>query len=196
MRRERSEGGSLLSADPIERRQIIEKYQGLISESESLADRIVRRDALIAASEVLESLPISGDLDQNKRSLCHLFDSADDWVIREFQTGLGPRAILTYVDGLVDQEQIDRHVLSPLMNAASPDGDSPAQSTTQLVLKQIVYDSQVECVTSMRDVVDGVLHGDAALFLDGEMQALVISERAHDKRPVGEPETEAVIRGP
>ncbi len=41
-----------------------------------------------------------------------------------------------------------------------------------------------------------MLHGDAALFLDGGDRALFVSERDYEKRGVGEPETESIIRGP
>ena len=117
-------------------------------------------------------------------------------MIREVRTGLGPDALLTYVDGLVAKDHLDRQVLSPLMSMALPNSDTTGEDAIQLILEHVIHDSQVECVSTMREVVDAVLHGDAALFVDGEMQALVISERAYDKRGVDEPETEAVIRGP
>ena len=82
------------------------------------------------------------------------------------------------------------------MSMALPNSDTTGEDAIQLILEHVIHDSQVECVSTIREVVDAVLHGDAALFIDGEMQALVISERAYDKRSVDEPETEAVIRGP
>lgn len=202
-----------MGADPSERREIIEEHQGLIAESEQLSDRVARRDALIAASDVLEGLPVSDDLDQNKRCLCHLFEAAADWVMREFKTGFGVTALLTYVDGLVDRDHIDRHVLAPLMrvspslpkkgehSVALSIGDDTSEADNahgmlRQVLEQVVHNSQVSIATMMRDVVDAIVHGDAALFIDGEAGAIIISERAYDNRTVDEPETEAVIRGP
>lgn len=185
-----------MSTDSAERRQILDEYEGLISQAESLKDRFVRRDALFAASEVLERLPISDDLNQNRRSLSHLFDRASDWVIRGFRTSQGREGFVTYIDGLTDRDRLDLHVVAAVIEADHHDFDGQTKSLIETVCQRVVHSSQLETAANLRDVVDSILHGDAALFLDGEDRALIVSERAYDKRAVGEPETEAVIRGP
>jgi Integral membrane protein (PIN domain superfamily) len=190
-----------LKSDSVERHVILEEYEGLIAQAESLKDRFVRRDAVFAASAVLERLPISDDLDQNRRSLSHLFHLASDWVMREFRTAQGREGFVTYIDGLIDRDRLDRHVVAALMAADEQDFTGPAlngasQDLIEVVRERIVRASQVDTASNLRTVVDAVLHGDAALFLDGEDRALIISERDYEKRSVGEPETEAVIRGP
>ena len=196
-----------MKSDSVERHVILEEYDGLIAQAESLKDRFVRRDAVFAASAVLERLPISDDLDQNRRSLAHLFHLASDWVIREFRTAQGRDGFVTYIDGLIDRDRLDRHVVAALMAAdeqdftgatlnGGPTLNGTSHNLIEVVRQRIVRASQVDTASNLRAVVDAVLHGDAALFLDGEDQALIISERDYEKRGVGEPETEAVIRGP
>lgn len=200
-----------MSASRSDRAQILDEYQGLIAESESIEGRAARRDALIAAMQVLERLPISDDLEQNRRALCHLFDAASDWVLRPLRLAGGHDAIITYIEGLVDKDALDKHVISPLMRfdgvaRPAPDGfhgyaaggSTPAGSPGLIdhIKLRVLEDSQVEVIESIKDLVDGMLHGDTGLLVAGENKALSISSRAYEKRGVGEPDTESVIRGP
>lgn len=190
-----------MGATRSQRAKVIDDYQGLIAESESLHDRATRRDALMAAAHVLEHLPISDDLEQNRRTLSHLFEGASDWVLRPFRLPDEREAIVTYIEGLVDKESLDDHVLSPLMryggmlSPAGPGDSSPDGMIDHLKLR-VLEDSQLKITTSIRELVDGLLHGDTGLLVQGETRGLVISWRAYEKRDVDEPETESVIRGP
>jgi len=55
---------------------------------------------------------------------------------------------------------------------------------------------EVKQVDTMYDIIDASLSGDAVLMVEGLNQALVISAKGWDKRPVSEPDTETVVRGP
>src|SRR5690606_34968357 len=49
---------------------------------------------------------------------------------------------------------------------------------------------------SLDAALHAVLSGDTALFVDGAGQALIIGSKGWKSRPVEEPQTEALIRGP
>ena len=190
-----------MSASRSERAKYIDEYQGLISQSESLGDRAARRDALIAAAEVLERLPISDELEQNRRTLGHLFEGASDWVQRPLRLANGCEALITYIEGLVDKDSLDEHVVSPLVRcdghmSAIPAGSGNQAGLIDHIRLRVLESSQVTVAQNIKELVDGMLHGDACLLVHGEARALIISDRAYEKRRVGEPETESVIRGP
>src|SRR5690606_9950386 len=115
-----------LKSDSVERHVILEEYEGLIAQAESLKDRFVRRDAVFAASAVLERLPISDDLDLNRRSRVRLFPLARDWVMRELRTAQGREGFVAYFDGLIDVDRLDRRVVAALMAADEQNFTGPA----------------------------------------------------------------------
>src|SRR5690606_12934458 len=150
-----------LKSDSVERHVILEEYDGLIGQAESLKDRFVRRDAVFAASAVLERLPISDDLDQNRRSLSHLFHLASDWVMREFRTAQGREGFVTYIDGLIDRDRLDRHVVAALMAAdeqdftgatlnGGPTLNGTSHNLIEVVRQRIVRASQVDTASNLR----------------------------------------------
>ena len=184
-----------------ERARILDEYRGMIAESESLKGRAARRDALMAAVGVLEHLPISDQLHQNQRTLGHLFAAASDWVLRPLRLAQGREALVTYIEGLVEKESLERHVIAALMRfdgvpASGGEAESGPPDLVEHIKLRILQDSQVREIHTIKDAVDGMLHGDTCLLVDGETRGLLVSARAYEKRGVGEPETESVIRGP
>jgi len=184
-----------------ERARILDEYRGMIAESESLKGRAARRDALMAAVGVLEHLPISDQLHQNQRTLGHLFAAASDWVLRPLRLAQGREALVTYIEGLVDKASLERHVIAALMRfdgvpASGGEAESGPPDLVEHIKLRILQDSQVREIHTIKDAVDGMLHGDTCLLVDGETRGLLVSARAYEKRGVGEPETESIIRGP
>ncbi|NLG70328.1 MAG: hypothetical protein GX496_12340, partial [Firmicutes bacterium] len=66
----------------------------------------------------------------------------------------------------------------------------------QALEQRVVAVSQVRRAATVREVAAAVLHGSAALLVDGEPTALLLDVRAFEHRTVDEPRIESVIRGP
>ncbi|MBW5446505.1 spore germination protein [Cohnella sp. CFH 77786] len=124
----------------------------------------------------------------------------DDIVFRSFDAQIiGPiRAFICYNSGLVGQAMIHEHILKPLMEVGNNERRAPDTSINQLslALSQILNASSVREIRTIEEATNEILSGQTALFLDGFDSALSIETRDVEHRPISEPATEAVVRGP
>ncbi|HEY8449722.1 MAG TPA: spore germination protein, partial [Bacillota bacterium] len=186
-----------LGPSKVELSNLLLEYERRIERLGSIKERARRLQLLLTATEALEDLPLSDMLSLNVRTFTHLFDGSSDWIVRSFRIAGGRDAVVMYFDGLTDAKRIDAFVVRPLMYEAFPIRSAvDHEQVRHLLQRHAVALSQIRTVGSVREVADCLLHGDAALLLDGDATALVLSARQFDKRQVSEPETEAVIRGP
>lgn len=186
-----------LEASTDEASQVLARYQQRLEQLGSIKDRAQRLQALLTGTETLEDLPLSDNLTLNVRTLEHLLEECSDWVIREFRISGGRDAVLTYFDGIADRNDLDDFVMKPLLYDAFPiRGPVGAEEVRSVLEQHAIPLSQVKGTGTVRELVDGLLHGDAALVIDGESTALILRARSPAHRSVTEPETEAVVRGP
>jgi spore germination protein KA len=136
---------------------------------------------------------ITPDLSANLANLKQRFANCSDLVYREFFIFQIKKAVLLYIDGLNDSNQLELHLLKQLMT--SPSMNSRALPIKQLLEKNVTI-AQTKEVQIFAEVIDHVLAGEAVLLVDGETTAIVLSAKKWDHRSVEEPLSEAVIRGP
>jgi spore germination protein KA len=120
-----------------------------------------------------------------------------DLIIRQFTMGINQdlKAAIVYIDGLVDKKQIEWSILKPLMAPAAiiaplSMGDLLAQTAAQLISV-----GEAKEQDDFVRIVDSVLAGSTALFIDGSAAAVIINTPGWEKRSIIEPEAEVNIRG-
>lgn len=112
-----------------------------------------------------------------------IFSRCADIVIEPFETPRG-KAMIIYIDGLVDKNMVDRDIVKPLK---SPGFSGDITMTLESPFK--------EC-TDVPGVTREVLRGNVACFY-GKCEIVRILEfREFQTRGVQEPDAEGVIRGP
>lgn len=177
--------------------QVLSEYEDQMQRLGSIKDRSQRLQQLLTATETLEELPVSDTLALNVQTLKYLFDESSDWVLRSFRIAGGREAALTYIDGITHRTDLDNLLLKPLLYDAFPiRGDGGTEQIRTLLENHAVALSQLRATGSIREVVDSIMHGDAALLIDGDASGLIVSLRNFPKRDITEPEVESVIRGP
>ena len=132
------------------------------------------------------------------------FGQNADVHIREFFIyGTDTPAAVMYVDGLVDQELVDDHLITPLMLRGVPElkQDAFIHPENAHLLKGYLKNhllpvSQVEETESLQELALGVLSGKNALIIDGMPGALLIGSAKGKTRSIEEPLSEALLRGP
>lgn len=170
-------------------------------------------------------MPVFANLDQNVDALESLFKDWGDIVRKRFllEREDGYLSIyIIYIDGLTDNEMVERTITRPFLfewrsigsvipleqKAMNPNSSSEMKVSHQY--KRIVADEQMfsdlfhnqaEAVdltekTTMMDVLDGVLKGDTAIFVDGVEKAMVLSTKKFPTRAVNFPQKEAGLKGP
>lgn len=158
-------------------------------------------------------LPISKDLKTNIKVLDEIFTDWGDIVKKEFvlERDEGPLSIyIIYIDGLTDNEMIERTITRPLIYEWRENELIQAQRTkkepeadgeyTKNILKRILY-YQVETVDlaekdTLMDSIGCMLNGDTIIFVDGVDKTLVLSTKKLPSRSIDSPKKEGGLKGP
>ncbi|MEV5026783.1 spore germination protein [Paenibacillus sp. LPE1-1-1.1] len=137
---------------------------------------------------------LSTKLAENEEMLREIFQACSDIVFRPISSN--PRVLLIYTDGLIDTKTLDKVVLSPILFNETTRGLNGDLTSGRIIQEQMVAISQIQTVSTVGDVSDGILKANIVLLVDGENKALIADLKGFEKRTVEEPAGEASIRGP
>jgi spore germination protein KA len=149
----------------------------------------------------LKKRELSFSIEENEKIIKELYyvEINKDIVIRHFIIpGVKPvKAMLVFMEGMIDKELINLAVLQPLMLL---DKEKQAlQGDSDNLLKQLISlflpSNQAQEVDNFGKVSAGLNTGDTALFLDGVNQAVLIETKGYEHRSVGKPDIEQSVRG-
>lgn len=156
-------------------------------------------------------LPIFENLDKNIDALESIFADWGDIVKKKFvlERNEGFLSVyILYIDGLTDNEMVERTITRPFLfegRKAYLEQCKGEQSRKRLqadeTMFQALFYRQSEAVdltekTDMMQVLDGVLKGDTAIFVDGVKKAMLLSTKKLPTRAVSFPQKEAGLKGP
>lgn len=163
----------------------------------------------ITNQTIYNSLPVN--IDYIKVKYNTLINS--DIVLREFNLnikGKEYKALLLFIDGMIDAKNINNFILRPLM---SKDNNSQSRSTSSAItsnisvkrvkkfnLEDYIYNTllpqnTIKKVTKFEDAFSNVNLGDCALFIDTLAIGFVIDVKGFKSRSISEPKNEIVVRG-
>lgn len=133
---------------------------------------------------------LSGILEEDFNRIKQLFAEAADFAYREIKVNAASSAMILFLNGLVNVERMELHVIHPLVS-----------KNEKLIrhmddIKGVLSSAQVLEGETFQEVIDQILAGTTVLLLDGFKKALFISEQAWEQRSVDEPVSEAVVLGP
>ncbi len=133
-------------------------------------------------------------LQSNIDYLKNLWGDHTDVVFREFHLAgdRGKKAVLIFVDGLVDKKILNDNVLTPLMLYR----EEKITDQVSFIADNILTVNSVQEETDLAKLVEGVMSGAAYILIDGCSVGLELDIRDWSARSVGEPGTEITIRGP
>lgn len=141
---------------------------------------------------------IIGDIEtsimKNKKNMDSIFKDCADivtkifWLDAEKRTGI----YLCYVDGLTDHEMLEKSLIRPLlqMDFTSYQGDLFTWLTEEKIEIADIKEGK-----NLNDMVQELLAGNTAIFIEGCQKGLIISSKKLPVRGVSEPESEVVMRG-
>lgn len=131
------------------------------------------------------------NLANNEDLLRSLYDNCTDIVFRSFLIFGTIPALLIYVDGLANIEELDGRVLSPLMH-----GRGNQEWDVHAFLQKAVPVSKMQELNSLEECVDSIANGYPVLLIDQQQAAISIGLSKWEKRAIEEPVAEGVVRGP
>lgn len=149
--------------------------------------------------EELKGKTLSSSLPENLRALKEAFQNCADILFKPFTIGQSFTAVLVWTDGLVNDHIFAGDLMHSLMHESRllhPDEFKDAKQAVKAVREQLVNIGDVKEKSDLEQVVDSILVGEAALLIEGYAAALIVSTKGWQMRPVSEPLTEGVVRGP
>lgn len=143
---------------------------------------------------------LPSQLDAFKEQIDFVLEDASDIVQREVVIGTERkhRVLLVYTEGLVDKQEVEDHILDPMMvemRMVPPTYASPSQ-LFEMLEKALLSTATTERATTLDEVILAVLSGISAVFVDGHNEVLLLETKGWPQRGVPEPAIENVLRGP
>lgn len=147
----------------------------------------------------LQELKLSNNIKENKAVIKKVFRMPlnKDFVIRDFIISLDEEveAFLIYTEGMSSRDAINFAVLEPLMHLSRID-HKEVKDHIELVYKELLPSNQVEKKYKLKELVEGVLSGQTALFVAGFEGGFLLETRGMPSRGVSSPISEASVQGP
>lgn len=134
---------------------------------------------------------ISSDVNYNKKVVKAILGS-DDIVFFDFELGK-TSALCVYVDSITDKELLGLEVLAPLKKLCS---EKSAAKTNISHLAKAITLANVKTESKIADATNGILSGNAMIFIDGKNKAISADLKKFEVRAISEPPTGLAVRGP
>lgn len=147
----------------------------------------------------MEDSKISRSLSENEKYIKNILGDSSDISIRHFVIPAfnNCRAFILYIDGLAGTKEIDDIVLRPLMNNSQffmQKDYISAIGPIKAVQEAGLHASSVKEKQQWNEILDLVLSGDTALFINSLDTAVIVSSRGWESRAVSEPLAEGEVR--
>lgn len=142
---------------------------------------------------------LTEDLQTNTQTLQNMLGKNPDVVLRRLIIhDAAKEAAMIYIEGLVDKREIHEHILMPLMkpDTDSTEGNMENKQIKQWLITEAIPVSTVQPVQQVEECMQAIFAGNTVLLVQGIAEAFVIGTGNWETRPIEEPITESVIRGP
>lgn len=138
--------------------------------------------------------PVSQNIDENIRQYKALFAECSDIKMREMLLGreMKVRCMVAYIETSVSNMMLEKSVLGKTLNRLS---QMPSEQVLLCVERNSLGISDAAPMDTIEMAADGMLTGDAVLFVDGYDKALKIPDKGYPGMGVTETDSEKVIRG-
>lgn len=127
-------------------------------------------------------------------SIQKLFEKSGDVVVRPIQVGT-LEAFLFCVDGLIDSATIGEQIFKPLATDERLQQAVDETQAVELLLDGAAHFPFVTKETNVNKVITSVLSGLTAILFNQIETAVLVDARGFEKRSIGEPTDENVIKG-
>ncbi|MFD3260555.1 spore germination protein [Paenibacillus lentus] len=148
------------------------------------------------------SVQLTGQYDKDLTSVRDAIGSNGDVHIREFKIrGMGKRAAIIYIDGLLVADIIDTHLITPLMIHGISETDQETilhsnDAFKSYICNQLLPVCELKEIQGLLELAQAVLRGRTGLLIEGIQGALLVGSPQGKSRNVEDPLSEALLRGP
>lgn len=136
-------------------------------------------------------IELSDSLQQNIDLIQFFMGKSSDFIMRELYLPNKQRCILYYLDGMVNRQALQDHVVSPLLERVLENGIS-----AKSIKERILNASEVSIVHAVAIAMDKIIAGAALLLIDGSSEGVIIPLPGWEDRSITESQTQSAVRGP
>ena len=129
---------------------------------------------------------------ENEGLLRRVFSDCDDIQFRIFNTG-EKRALLVYLEGMSDRENVEDNVIVALMNQKNRLG---VPLTMKMISESILGSAAVKVLDKASEAIEEIMIGSALLLIDGIAEGVSVTATEFVRRNISEANNEHVLRGP
>ncbi|SHE64207.1 spore germination protein KA [Tissierella praeacuta DSM 18095] len=129
---------------------------------------------------------ISKSIESNREEINRIFNESSDLVLYEFNTLSEDRALVVYIEGLIDNKVLNEDLLKPLIQYLIIPQD----------ILSTVFISKTKKISSIQEVIQPITDGEVILFIENMELAYIFDLNKWENRAITEPGTERVVRGP
>lgn len=136
-------------------------------------------------------------LEYNVSMLKEIFENDETFMMHEFQNirTEAVKCCIFYIEGMVKSETVSENIIKPILSRDFTDLIEGPNLLEEL-MKKVIISNQVAAETDINKIIDSVIGGDTIFLLAGYDQALIINTKGWQARPISEPESSKVTRGP
>ncbi|MGF7048909.1 spore germination protein KA [Paenibacillus sp. DS2015] len=176
------------------------KSQGLLSNT-----GVSSKSVLGLPAPPIEKEPLQKELDRNIETAKQIFADCSDMVYRNVQVAQGRDAVIFYIEGIVDSQEIEMYMLRPLIQSYVEDEENGNKEDKEdKEGKDSVLSFDDTCISLLQatrathwgEIISSIINAGVVLLMDGESEAYLFNVKGGTRRGVEEPQTESVIRGP
>lgn len=151
-------------------------------------------------AESAPPLLLSQNLQENLDAITDLLGYPHDLLVRSFFIGNTHHSgAVVCIDGLANCDMVENQILSNIQLMITTAGKAmPAEpdEIVSLLYEEVLSVMEIKQTDSLGTILDCVLTGDTALFVDGTTQVIIIDSKGWKTRAVEEPVSEGLVRGP
>jgi spore germination protein KA len=141
---------------------------------------------------------VSSRLEGNISFMQNLLGASNDFVIRRFRIFGETPAALMFFREFVDQDQVNKDILRAFMYLPRHLEGKKIHiwKLKDILVNDVLYHNDHQTEDQLGPVVDALIDGKTAVFVEGIGEAFLFGTRSVEKRSISQPETEQVVRGP
>ncbi|MFT8320677.1 MAG: spore germination protein [Bacillus sp. (in: firmicutes)] len=134
---------------------------------------------------------LSSDLDDNVQKLQSIFETSFDIVFHPFAMANEIKAVVIYVEGLVNIDLLEEHVLTPSLIK-----NAEQQQSLEERVQEALPIAKKKKVNAIQACVDNIFIGNPVLLVNGLDKGYALGLASWEQRSIEEPSGENVVRGP
>lgn len=162
--------------------------------------KYIKLSKKLKETEVNFAYGIDKNININLENIKKALSNSNDIIIKQFKIGINnpTDAFICAVDGLVDKTKLENCIKTITTFDKNITKCSELTLYTDIfssIKNSLLYPIELKESNSFNEIIDGILSGSAALFIDGYNIVLIINAYAAKERNLDEPYTEVAVRG-